>query len=397
MPRFPDPRPKVGDDPTVLKLITHKDDFPQPSEGNVIALEGGVTYVVFGTVDLEGRRLSSSGVVTITGYGPESSWIKSTGLSTESPLLSATNTVAINQVSLEHAWILDMDATGQPDAALDWTGVNFRNATSKVGTVANYTNFICNLLGFLNAGGLTLDGTFGTVAFSDTIFDNASGLTSIQIASTCTISRRFRANTCAFISLSGETAIEVVSGASIPTEGLILDKCNFSGGGTYVTGITYQSNIARWNGNRGITNSANFAQYTMSGNETATTVAEGAFSKVAGTTAPGTAEKFDVTNTSNRAIYTGSLSGTYQIHVVVSFTSGVNNVIAFRIAKNGTTIANSESRSTANGNRNENIVVMAIADLATDDYIEVFTANTTNDQSVTVTDLSVIVTRLTDA
>lgn len=398
MPRFPDPRPKVGDYPTVLKLITNKDDFPQPSEGNVISLEDGVTYVVFGTVDLEGRRLSSSGVVTITGYGPESSWIKSTGLSAESPLLQATNTVALSQISLEHAYILDLDATGQSEAALDWFGVNFRNATGQVGTVANYNNFIGNLIGFLNSGGLTLDGTFGTVGFSDTLFDNASGLTSITFASTLVISRRFRATNCAFVSLSGETAIEYVSGATIPTEGLILNRCNFSGGGTYLTGITYQSNVARWNGNRGIANSANYAQYTMSGNETVTTVSQNVFTKVLGTTSAGeVVEKFNVTDVSNRATYLGSLSGEYKIDAVISFTSGTNNVIAFRVTKNGTTIASSESRSTANGTRNENIVVMAISELQTNDYIEIFVTNTTNSQNVTVTDLNVIVTRLTEA
>jgi hypothetical protein len=401
MSRFPDPTVRIGDYPGRVKLVQSRADFPAPDSSGIINLVDGVAYVVFGTVDLLGSRLNSDGIGTLTGYGPETSWLKSTGLDSGTPLLTATDTVVLTAISLEHATLFDLNGSEGADAVIDWYAVNLRNATTSIGTIANYNNAIFGLLGFLNSGGLTFDGTFGTIAFSDTIFENASGLTSVIIPSTATITRRFRVNSSSFVSLSGETAINFSTSASVPNEGYILNLCNFSGGGTYTTGVTATDNKSRWNGCRGVTNSGNFGQYYMNANETETVISEAStFVKVAGTTTPGAnVDRFDTSTTDNRASYTGSLAGYYKVSVVLSYTAGTNDEIRFRIAKNGVTSASSQSLSTSNGNRNESITLQDIVfleDNDPNDYVEVWVANDSGSGNVTVTDLNLIVERQSD-
>lgn len=383
--------------PQSIKIISKKEDFPAPVDG-VIYLENLKTYVISSIVDVQGLRFHSDGVVTFSGYGPETCWVKSTGLASGTPLITATNTLALNQVTLEHATILDLDGDGNAEAALDWTGVNFRNATTAVGVIKNYNNLIANKLGFLNAGGLTIDGTIGTVAFVDTLFENAPGLTSIIVADTAIITRRIRIEKSAFISLSGETALDVSEDATIPNESYILDWNNFSGGGTYVTGIQRGDARERWEDNRGIENGASVAQYYMASNATATTISvAGAFTKVLGATSAGDiVSRFNVSDTNNRAVYLGVFEGFFRVSAIISFTSGVNNVVSFQIGKNGTPSAPSNQSETANGTRNANITVEDVFFLQLNDYIELFTTNESNTQDVTVTDLSVVLERITN-
>jgi hypothetical protein len=63
-----------------------------------------------------------------------------------------------------------------------------------------------------------------------------------------------------------------------------------------------------------------------------------------------------------------------------------------RIAKNGTTIADSESQATTSASgRNENFFCQTIVSLATNDFIEVFIANNTNGNNLLATELNLIV------
>ena len=379
-----------------FRFISHKNDLPEAT-ANVITLITGITYYIAGTVDLTGDRLNCVGVVSIIGSSPEVASIKSTGLAAGTNLLTSEFTISLRNITLEHASIISLDATANAGQVIDWFGVNFSNATTAIGTIKNYDNAILNTLGFLNSGGLTFDGSIGTVAFSDTLFENATGLTSIIIPVTLTITRRFRVINSSFVTLAGETALNVSTSATIPDEGYILSNINFGGGGTYLTGVQSTDNKARFEGCRGISNSGNIGQYYMQGNATETTITvAGTFYKAAGTTSTGTyVEKFDVTTTSNKGVYSGSLTGFYKVTVVASMLAGNNKVLAVRIAKNGTTTTSSQTKSTSNGSsRSESIMSQDVVQLSNTDYIEVFVANTTDTTNITVEDLNVIIERL---
>ena len=379
-----------------FKFISHKNDLPEAT-ANVITLVTGITYYVAGTIDLTGDRLNCLGIVSIIGSSPEVAKIKSTGLAAGTALITSEFTISLRNCDFEHATVLNLDATANANQVIDWFGVNFTDATTGVGTIKNYDNTIFNTIGFLNSGGLTFDGTIGTIAFTDTIFENATGLTSIILPSTLTVSRRFRIDNSSFVSLAGETGLNASVTATIPNEGYILNNVNFGGGGTYLTGVQSTDNKARFEGNRGISNSGNIGQYYMQGNATVTTIAvAGTFVKIAGTTSSGTyVEKFDVTTTANKGVYSGSLTGFYKVEIVAGCTSGNNKELELAIYKNGVITTPSRSKGTTTGSgKAENIVSHDILELATNDYVEAFITNNTGTTNITVEDLNVTIVRL---
>ena len=366
--------------------------LPQPVSG-VIALADNTTYFFTTTIDLLGNRLVCGQNTTILGGSSENCRIKSTGL-TGTALITSAWSLPIRSISFEADIVFNLNANGNASQALDWFGVNVIDSNT-VGTIANYTNFIASDCGFLNTQGLTFDGSIGTVGFAQCIFDCRTSGTMIIIPSTATITRRFRIIYSAFVVLSGETGINVSTSATIPVEGYILDTVNFSGGGTYTTGVAYTDNKALFSNNRGINNSAEIAYYTMTANATATTIANiGVAVKVAGTTiSQAITQKF--TNTNNRATYTGAITRAFSVSAVLSCTSGNNNQIGIYIAVNGTIATETEVYITTGGSgRAEGGKVQGIFELATNNFIEIFVENATGANNITVTDLSVIVEAL---
>jgi hypothetical protein len=371
-----------------LVIVNTKAELPTPS-GGIITLADNITYFICAEIDLLGDRLVCGQNTTIIGGSSENCRIKSTGLATA--LITSEWSLPIRSVTIEAAIALDLDANGNSDQALDWFGVNFSDCPI-IGTIANYNNFIASDCGFINSGNLTFDGSIGTVGFSQCIFDNATGATSVIVPATATISRRLRFIYSAFISLSGETALNVSDSASILAEGFILDNCNFSGGGTYLAGVQSTSNKARFLENRGIDNSSSVAYYTIIGNATPTDIiTQGVAVKIAGTTtANEITQKFTVTQ--NRATYIGALTQSFKVSVVASCTSANNAQIGFYVAKNGVINPASEIYITTNGNgRAEGVKIQDYVSLSTNDYIEVFVENDTNTTDVVVISLNVII------
>ena len=366
-------------------------DFPNPNGSNKIILEDNITYYLTTFIDLLGNTLVGGENTTIIGGSSENCGLTSTGLATSTPLLKSQYTTPIRHITIKNVGTaLDFDGDGNI-MALDWTGVNFLNVPT-IGIIQNCSNFIFTKGAFLNSGGMSFDGTIGTVAFNNSLFDCDSANTIFDLQSGLTITRRFRIIYSSIIALSGETAISLNASATIPNEGIILDTCNFSGGGTYLTGIDFQDNEALFVNNVGITNSKEIAQYYMNGNATVTTVSSsGVAYKVAGTTINGAlTSKF--THTNNRAAYTGSITRPFYVTATLSVESGNNNVIGIYISKNGTILTDSEVYITTNaGGRAEAATVQTLTTLEDTDYIEIFVENDTSTSNITVTDLNVII------
>lgn len=376
-----------------VRFISSKGNLPAPSAG-IITLIANFTYIFTEVVDLTGDRLVCASNTTILGFSSENCRIKSTGLSAGTALITSAWSLPIRSITIEHGTAVSLDATANANQSLDWFGVNFTDCAT-VGTITTYNNFIATDCAFLNSQGLTFDGTIATIGFLNTIFDNTTSGTSIIIPATLTISRRLRIIYSSFVSLAGETALNVSASATIPVEGYILDTINFSGGGTYITGVQYNDNKSLFVNCKGIGNSGNIGQYYMTANATATTIgAINTFVKVAGTTTAGSfIEKF--THTNNRLTYTGAFTGFYKVTAIITLTSGNNNVVQLRVAVNGTTSIPSTSQTTTSGaGKSENVSCSDIVSLATNDYIEIFTANTTGSNNITVSEINVILERL---
>lgn len=392
MPRY---APIIGDNwPLVagygFVFVKDKNDFPDAVNG-VITLEANATYYIQGTIDLEGSRIVCAANNVIRGSSSENCLIKSTGL-TGSPLITSAYSLPIKDISFTAETVCALDANGNSNQAIDWNAVNFVDCGS-CGTIANYNNVILLNCAMLNSGGFTFDGSIGTVGIDGTLFDTADGTTAVTIPATATITRRFRIIYSAFVTLSGETGINVNASATVPVEGYILDTVNFAGGGTYTTGVAYDDNKALFVNNRGVDNSAEVGIMYMLGNATATTISGTSTPvKVAGTTTFDSTNSQKFSHTSNRLTYSGALSRTFYVSSVSTFTSSANNEVGTYIAKNGTTIDSSEMYATANAaGRVENVTTQTVIELAQNDYIEIWVENATAANNITVEDMNVVV------
>lgn len=376
---------------STLVLVASLDDLPTPDQNGAIQLLDNYTYEFTKSVDLQGNYLVGGQNTVIRGASSENTILSSTGLGPSTALLQSEWTIPAQNISFSALRVLDLDANGNSTQGLDWFAVNFLDCPT-IGTIRNYSNVILQTCAMLNSGGLTFDGTIGTIGFSQNLFDTDPGNTAIILPATLTVTRRFRIIYSAFVTLSGETGINASTSATIPTEGYILDTVNFGGGGTYVTGIPYTDNKALFVNNKGIGNSATTSHYTMNGNATATTITNTSTPvKIAGTTtSQSITQKF--TNTDNRATYTGDVVRSFEVTAIVSCTSGNNNQVGLYIAKNGTVIPSSETYITTSGSgRAEGGVVQTIVELSNGDFIEIFTENITAINSITVTELSVVI------
>jgi hypothetical protein len=379
---------------TNVAVVCDKSDLPDPV-GGVITLEAGKTYWVTCDIDLTGDRLETGGVVTLLGTSSETSSITSTGLTAGVPLLTSRYTIPVRFITfkdVDTGIYIDDNGGANAPLAVDWLGVNFLNVPN-IGEIGTVDNFIYDTGAFLSSQGLKFTGSVGTVGLNNSLFSGTGSAGSLlEITSTATITRRFRTIYSSVVAFGSTVGYTVDAAATIPVEGFILDTINFAGGGTYVSGPDSSDNKSRWSGCRGIPNSASVSSYYMNGNATATAVASiGVPYKVAGTTTSSSiTQKF--TNTNNRATYIGALTGNFRVSAVLSLNSGNNDQIGVYVAKNGTTLPESEVYVTANSaGRAESAVVQAIVSLAQNDYIEIFVENSSSVVDITVSELNVAV------
>ena len=368
-------------------------DLPAPVAG-VITLGDNVTYFFTRTVDLLGDRLVAGQNTTILGGSSENCRIKSTGLGATA-LITSNYSLPMRNITIEADVALDLDGDGVT-TALDWSGVNFTDCGT-VGTIKDYSNFIMADSAFLNSGGLTFDGTIGTIGFSQCLFNCNTTNTVFNLLSTLTITRRFRIIYSSFIVLAGETGIDVDALATIPTESYILDTVNFSGGGTYLSGVDYTSNKSLFINCTNITNTAVNGQLYMQSNATATVIsAPSTFEKVLGTTtASPDNSKFSHSN--NRLTCDAVISRKYLIQATLSFTSGNNNICEFGFYDSQILGIRTPSRtiSTANAaGRAENITLICVVEMSSGDFLEVHAANNTGANNITVSSLNFVVTEI---
>lgn len=374
-------------------FVSNKNDFPTAVSG-VITLADNVTYFITTIVDLLGDRLVCGVNTTLIGGSSENCRIKSTGLATA--LITSVYSLPIRNITLEAALVLNLDGDGTT-TALDWFGVNFTDC-AVIGTIKDYTNFVMADSAFLNSGGMTLDGSIGSIAFSSCLFDCNASNTAFIIPATANITRRFRMIYSSFIVLSGETGINVSASATISDERYILDTVNFSGGGTYLSGVGVTSNKALFINCVGITNSAVNGQIYMQGNATATTVSvTNTFYKVAGTTTASIDNSKYLMPQNNRLTNDATVTRKYLIQCILSFTGTTQDVYQFGFydSKLGAIRTPSKTKSTANNNgRNESVSFACVVSHTAGDYLEIRATNTTGARNFTVTDMNFIITEI---
>lgn len=377
----------------VLNVITQASDFPAPVAG-VITLANNQEYRLHGLIDMTGYRIVFGSNNTLTGASSGAD-----GLLFPDTLgaarMTGSSSLAMRNLQIQCAADPLFSMNNGSTGVLLWTGIQMVN-TPTLGTISNYQNIVWKDTIISNSANLTLDGTFASFVAETALFDGRSGQTTVIIPATATFLRRFRMLYTAFQVDAGETGINFSASATIPDESYILDNVSFAGAGTYLAGLDYTSNKALFFNNSGIQNSSVLCQYSMTGNATATVIGgTGTFVKIAGTTVPSSLNQKFTTATTQRATYAGSSTANFRAIAFASMTSGNNQTLRMRLAKNGTTIAESNTLFKTTGTGEASAVgCQVIGTLSPGDYVELFVANDTAATNVTVSDLNLTITRL---
>lgn len=381
----------VGDYEASVKIIDSVDKFP-PAVAGVITLSGGNWWVV-SHIDLLGLRLVLDGATALHGFSSETCSISSTGLSAGIAMVSGTETNTMQDISLTSptgAKAINFVAS-DPNYALDWKAVNFIGC-EEIGLVSGYGNFVMQDSAFLSSAGMRFDGSVGTIALESTFFSQPTG-TLITIEPTTNILRRFRIRDSSFVVLAGNTGISFSASATVPSEGYILTNVNFSGGGTYLSGVGYKDNKALHRQCTGVPNSATVMYATLLDNTTPTVITSTEIPvKVLGDFVlnPVT-QRFGLT--SNKFVYQGTSKLFFEVSSVCALESGNNNVVRNYIALNGVVIPDSMNETTTNaGGRSESLTNRTVVELQTGDELDLWTQNTTNTNNITVMVDSFLVT-----
>lgn len=386
-----------GDSFPNIVFVSQASDFPAAISG-VRTLGAGVTYFITDDIDLTGDRLVGAANTTIIGGSSENCKITSTGLTAGVALFTTEWTTPIRHVTFYDVdTAIDINGVTNAPVALDWTGMNFLNVPN-IGTINTCDNFIYSKGAFLNSQGLVFDGTVGTIGIDNSIAVGSGAAGSIiEIAPTCTVTRRFRIIYSSIVAFGSTTGIDVDSLATIPVESFILDTVNFSGGSTYLPDVTNTSNSARFENCKGVVNTSVNGQMYMQGNATATTIsATSTFYKVAGTTSA-SSDNAKFTHTTGRLTCDATLPRKFMITAHLSFIADNNNDIEFGFYDSTLAAVRTPSRTVVTadtGPAAQNVSFSCVTTLESADYIEVHCANNTLATNVTVTNLNVLITEV---
>ena len=395
------------DDIVNFVFVGSKNDLPSAING-VITLKDNYTYFFTTTIDLRGDRLVAGDNTTILGGSSENCRIKSTGISTTTPLLSSVYSLPMRNITLEAPYAINLVASIPSVHALDWFGVNFTNC-ARVGIISSYNNFILLDGAFLSSQDLTFDGTTGTVGFNQCLFSgqfppgNPTAPKSIlNFPSTFTCTRRIRITVCSFVVPPGYTGITVQDGLTFTQpESFILSTNNFSGPGTKLGVSTHTSidgSSSFFEGNRGIDNTFVVGQLYMKNNSTQTSFASTeTYVKIAGVTTTTGATNSKFVATDNRLTCLAGIEREYLTQVSATVVSSSNTTCSIAIYDS----SNNNEILQASTLDFECIggvpTVVHITDVHThilNEYVEVHISNLENTDPVTVTALNVLVTQL---
>lgn len=357
----------------LLENKVYRLDLPAGTELSVpyrfVLPEGGVTRI-------EGDEAVKS-QLTYTGTGAMFSCEELGSLSLKELLVSAPNgsLLDVTSTSLYSAVYIDsviLSSISSLGAATDIGTVSITNAALSLIneglSLNNINTFSCNLTqsAFTNNNATTCfsfdSGTFARISFSQTLFQLGTN------------ERAFYFNPPATF------------------DSVLVSGCNGDRrDNTYATGsLTHKEVSFYFSGNEGLPNSQKRASYYTSGNTTYTELTEGVWAKVEGTTITGDdVEKFAVTN--NRATFiNGSFTG--DVSAAVSATSGTatDKICQFAIFKNGVIVPGSISERSIQ-NKTGAVPVQASVVLETNDYLELWVMNSTDDTDILISNYNLSV------
>jgi hypothetical protein len=225
----------------------------------------------------------------------------------------------------------------------------------------------------------------------------------IELDADCIITRRFRIIYSSVVAFSSTVGVNVNASATIPTEAYILDTVNFSGGGTYLSGLTHTSIKSLFIACVGIVNTESLGSMYMKNNAVATVISvEGDRYNIAGVTeANGVNQRFTHDVATNTLQYVGVQSKVFHINLTFTISPASNNQkygIYIGVNRGGAIdpaadrISESEAYiNTPQSGRADAAGIQALVKLDTNDRVYMIVQNVTGTADVTVEFMNLVI------
>lgn len=373
--------------PTKLVVVNSVSDLPTPVSGQ-ITLADSTNYLIgndinIGTdVIIMGQDTVFEGldenVVTVT-YGGTGVMFTAVDKSCRLKGFCASCTSGT---------FLNASNTGGNEGTSNVIVDNIDVRCSTLGSIGNLNILAVFRCAFneISTQGFSFTGALGNaITFNDITINQQAG-SFLNLGSATFIS--FEVVNYLMVGAGGTTFLSgAAASANLRTGGLgRISRGRNLGSETVLSGITEDDDKWQFSLNDKLRDTRSDGLLSMQGNATATTITTpGTYVKVAGTWVVGPVSQFAGT-TGGRLTYNGIKSIRVPITASISVepTSGTNKVIALRIAKNGTTIANSQISVKADSGSPLNMSSPWQETLVPGDYIEVFVTNSSDTTSVLV-------------
>lgn len=355
-------------------LIQALADLPTPAAG-VITLADDTVYIIAGNVDIGANRLVLGNETYIQGTARDIDVITS---STSGALFTGTANNRIHTLGISAASGSLVSYNGGGTNTLFIENIN----VVTVGSLGTITDSLLTVIRFSNYNNTVTDGyTFtgssnGKLVISNATFTNTNG-TAIDLG-TAVFTSIFIGPQTTVITPSGQTGLAVAANSAnfgATGRGVIANNV-FNGAGTHSTGLAVDD--LKWEVflNFGLKNSEAGAQGSISGSALNTTFG--------GTSTPvkanfGTAFVADVQNkvaidNTGRMTYLGLVDELFFFDATLfgSVAGGAAREYNYYLAKNGSVITSSVSKTSYDGSTPGSNSVSCIVELDTNDYLEVW-------------------------
>jgi hypothetical protein len=366
----------------------------KPSDFGII--DSTKVYFIDGIVDMLniGISVPSTGI-TIDGFGFGVSKLISSannftlfdgGVTTNGNVFISNCEIEITGTDSK---VFDINNSTTGTEAVELNTVNFNNCTA-IGTITGYRQGLFRSSGLFGCqDGFIFDGTWigGVRIESFLVRQFGSSGTIFKRGASLQLQNRLVSNANLNVP-TGSVGYDFIE-SNFATDGLFqLLNGNFTGGGTYVAGITEASTKVRFRINVGILNTYVGGAWSISTSTDTTIDTSGVAVKMAGTTIATNLNWFS--QSANNELRSDSTSPiVIDIKMSLSFISGNNNQLTIKLRFwDNSASSYSEISSvqiTANGNgRAENVVLLGLSTMNEDDRIEVWVQNDSSTTAVTV-------------
>lgn len=359
--------------------------FPDPVAG-VITLSADTCYKIIGDINIGNNRIVMPEYSCLDGRFGASL----TNTLAGQPMITTQKSANILGLSIFPSGGASSFIEAVPASLVFGQNLFINDCTisgfDTLGNIGNYNLINIDLCTFVgNTNPFTIKNNIGVMYCNELLVILASGQQFVETDNGLAASEGIELHSSLIKNSAGSTFVNVQNPLSFPSEGFRIINDAFDDGSIAFTGIleTDLAYIAKIT--IGLKDTSPTSLYSFAGNVTPTSIGvNGTWYKIDGTTVnPYTINKF-INTTSNRTTYIGKNPRSLSITANIGGTGGSNATYEFTIAKNGTPITDfSTPVTTGAAGAAAATTIVAIVDVVTNDYIELFVRRTSSSGNFT--------------